>query len=94
MELSLKAEQKQILSQKMIQSAEILQMTAAQLEEYLNEQELENPVLELTEKEPEKFDRGELEKYQWICAHDEQNHGAMASRRLPLRVFTLPPTCN
>ena len=73
MELSLKAEQKQILSQKMIQSAEILQMTAAQLEEYLNEQELENPVLELTEKEPEKFDRGELEKYQWICAHDEQN---------------------
>lgn len=73
MELSLKAEQKQILSQKMIQSAEILQMTAAQLEEYLNEQELENPVLELTEKAPERFDRGELEKYQWICAHDEQN---------------------
>lgn len=73
MELSLKTEQKQILSQKMIQSAEILQMAAAQLEEYLNEQVLENPVLELTEKEPERFDRGELEKYQWICSHDEQN---------------------
>lgn len=73
MELSLKTEQKQLLSQKMIQSAEILQMTAVQLEEYLNEQELENPVMELTEKAPEKFDRGELEKYQWICAHDEQN---------------------
>lgn len=64
MELSLKTEQKQILSQKMIQSAEILQMTAVQLEEYLNERVLENPVLELTEKTPESFDKGELEKYQ------------------------------
>ena len=73
MELSLKAEQKQILSQKMIQSAEILQMASAQLEEYLNEQVLENPVMELTERAPEEFDNGELEKYQWICAHDEQN---------------------
>ena len=73
MELSLKTEQKQVLSHKMIQSAEILQMTAAGLEEYLNEQALENPVLELSEKRPEEFDRKELEKYQWICAHDEQN---------------------
>lgn len=73
MELSLKAEQKQILSQKMIQSTEILQMAAARLEEYLNEQSLENPVMELTERAPEEFDHGELEKYQWICAHDEQN---------------------
>ena len=32
MELSLKAEQKQILSQKMIQSTEILQMAAARLD--------------------------------------------------------------
>ena len=53
MELSLKTEQKQVLSHKMIQSAEILQMTAAGLEEYLNEQALENPVLELSEKRPE-----------------------------------------
>lgn len=73
MELSLKAEQKQILSQKMIQSAEILQMASAQLEEYLNEQALENPVMELSERAPEEFDNRELEKYQWICAHDEQN---------------------
>ena len=73
MELSLKTEQKQVLSHKMIQSAEILQMTAAGLEEYLNEQALENPVLELSEKRPEEFDHKELEKYQWICAHDEQN---------------------
>lgn len=73
MEVSLKTEQKQTLSHKMIQSSEILSMAASQLEEYLNEQVLENPVLELTEKPPEQFDRGELEKYQWICSHDEQN---------------------
>lgn len=73
MEISLKLEQKQILSKKMIQSAEILQMASVRLEEYLMEQSLENPVLELTEREPEEFDHGELEKYQWICAHDEQN---------------------
>lgn len=73
MDMILKTEQRQILSQKMIQSSDILQMAAAQLEEYLNEQALENPVLELTERPPEQFDNGELEKYQWICSHDEQN---------------------
>lgn len=73
MELKLSTEQKQVLSQKMIQSSEILQMAAARLSEYLNEQSLENPVMELTEKQPEQIDKRELEKYQWICSHDEQN---------------------
>lgn len=76
-ELSLKTEQKQILSQKMIQSAEILQMASAELGEYLNEQSLENPVLELTEpkppEEPAPGENRELEKYQWLSTHDEQN---------------------
>lgn len=77
MELSLKTEQKQILSRKMIQSAEILQMASAELEQYLNDQSLENPVLELTEpkpaEQPVSGENKELEKYQWISAHDEQN---------------------
>lgn len=73
MEIILTTEQKQILSQKMIQSSEILQMASSQLNEYLNEQLLENPVMELTETQPEQFDKKELEKYQWICSHDEQN---------------------
>lgn len=73
MEILLSTEQKQILSQKMIQSSEILQMASAQLSEYLNEQLLENPVMELTERQPEQFEKKEVEKYQWICSHDEQN---------------------
>jgi RNA polymerase sigma-54 factor len=73
MELSLRNEQKQLLSPKMIQSAEILQMTAADLEQYLNEQMLENPVLELKEKQSEPLNNRELETYLWISSHDEQN---------------------
>ncbi len=73
MRLSAVNQQKQVVSQKMIQAAEILQMTSAQLDEYLSEKSLENPVLELGEKPIEEFDHKELEKYQWISAHDEQN---------------------
>lgn len=73
MELSLHTEQKQLVSQKMIQSLDILQMAAAQLKEYMETQLLENPVMELDEKHPEQFDKKELEKYQWISSHDEQN---------------------
>lgn len=73
MALQLNTEQKQILSQKMIQSTKILQMTAAQLEEYLNELSMENPLLDLVQKQPEDFNDKELEKYQWLSSHDEQN---------------------
>lgn len=73
MALELKQEQKQILSQKMIQSASILQMSAADLEEYLNEQSLENPVIDLVQKTPEKDPEKDSETYQWIQSHDEQN---------------------
>lgn len=73
MPLTLSTEQKQVLSQKMIQSATILQMTAVQLENYLNELSMENPVLELNQKQPEEFNDEEMEKYQWLRSHDEQN---------------------
>lgn len=73
MALELKQEQKQILSQKMIQSASILQMSSADLEEYLNEQSMENPVIDLVQKAPEKDSEKESETYQWIQTHDEQN---------------------
>lgn len=48
MKIELKTEQKLALSAKMIQSTEILQMTALDLTEYLNEMALENPVIDLT----------------------------------------------
>lgn len=73
MALTLNTEQKQILSQKMIQSANILQMTATQLEQYLNDLSMENPVLDLVQKQPEEFNDKELEKYQWLRSHDDQN---------------------
>lgn len=76
MELSMRLEQKQILSQRMIQSAEILQMASAELEEYLTEQSMENPVMELAAQKPAAepvSEHKELDKYQWISSHDEQN---------------------
>ena len=47
MKISLELAQKQILSQKMIQSVEILQMNAQELNEYLNEVSLENPAIDI-----------------------------------------------
>ena len=44
MDLKLQTRQTQTLSQRMIQSAEILQMTAQELNTYINETALENPV--------------------------------------------------
>ena len=51
MELSLQVQQKQILSQKMQQSVEILQMNAVTLSEYIREFAEENP-LALTQSAP------------------------------------------
>ncbi|MEI3338759.1 MAG: hypothetical protein V8R80_01395 [Eubacterium sp.] len=47
MELKMDISQKQILSQHMVQSMEILQMSAQELESYIENLALENPVIEL-----------------------------------------------
>ena len=47
MELSTTQQQRQMLSQQTIQSANILQMTAQELYTYLQETALENPVMEI-----------------------------------------------
>lgn len=47
MELSLTNEQKQILGEQMLLSMKLLQMSAAELDEYLRELSLENPLLEV-----------------------------------------------
>jgi len=58
----LRQEQKQILSQRMIQSMEILQLTTLQLEERINQELENNPLLELStelrENTPETEDGG------------------------------------
>lgn len=59
MELKQELKLKQTLSQKMIQSASILQMGQMELREYIEEVALENPVVDLEERDPEN---GRLEE--------------------------------
>ena len=75
MELSLQMQQKQILSQKMQQSVEILQMNAVALSEYIREFAEENPLVEWNEeKEPVQQENTELlQKLEWLEEADEQN---------------------
>lgn len=73
MDFTVNTEQKQTVSHKIIQSSTILQMTSAQLEQYLNEQAMENPVLELTCAQPDEQSCRSSETYDWISSHDEQN---------------------
>lgn len=79
-------EQKTVLSQKMIQSAKILQMDVQELETYVQQQALENPLIDLEEMEkgisgslygdPDSI-RDEREEFrrklEWLNRTDEQN---------------------
>lgn len=74
MELKVQISQTQVLSQKMIQSAEILQMSSQELENYMKELALENPVVDL-EEQTDSTDRDEelKRKIEWLESSDEQN---------------------
>ena len=77
MDLKMEVTQTLGLSQRMIQSTEILQMSAQELDTYLKELAVENPVVDIEEK----FDKsGESErdaelqkKLEWLASSDEQN---------------------
>ena len=56
MELKMELSQKQVLSQHMVQSMEILQMSAQELEGYIEKLALENPVIELADSSQSKAD--------------------------------------
>ncbi|KXL54038.1 RNA polymerase sigma-54 factor [Anaerotignum neopropionicum] len=75
MDLSLQLAQKQILSQRMQQSVEILQMNTITLSEYMNELTQENPLLEWQEAPMEQPARDDklLCKLEWLKEADEQN---------------------
>ncbi|MGN1230744.1 MAG: hypothetical protein ACI4TP_02490, partial [Anaerotignum sp.] len=75
MELSLQLQQKQVLSQKMQQSVEILQMNALALSEYAKELAEENPLLEWSEEEGTTEIQKEklLQRLEWLEEADEQN---------------------
>ena len=65
--------QKQILSQRMQQSAEILQMGMITLCEYMQNVAIENPVIEWDETSNEQEYDKVLKKLEWLDATDEQN---------------------
>ena len=80
MELKQELKLKQTLSQKMIQSANILQMGQIELKEYIEEMALENPVVDLEEREPENGrleENGELNekirRLEELASLDRQN---------------------
>ncbi|MCD8069485.1 MAG: RNA polymerase factor sigma-54 [Lachnospiraceae bacterium] len=74
MDMKLSTTQRQTLSSRMIMSAEILQMNNQELENFIKEQEMENPLVEIehiTEEEDRSSDI--LRKLEWLNAADEQN---------------------
>ena len=68
MDMELRPSQKQTVTHQMIQSSEILQMNNMELEIYLQNLALENPLLDF-EEPPEEDER----KKEWLNALDEQN---------------------
>ena len=77
MDVLLEQKQVQKLSPQMIQSMEILQMGTAELQEYVEELLLENPVLE-REESPAQEEAGSLllGRLEWLAARSSRERGA------------------
>ena len=75
--------QKQTVTQQMVQTASILQMTTQELEQYLQEQALENPVMEMEEaSQPDLPQQTELQrKIDWLEETDYQNRSYYQEER-------------
>ncbi len=73
MSIRLEQTQKQTVSQKMIQSVSVLQMSTQELADYIKEVTLENPVLDFDERIPEDKEQERLKKLEWLASLDEQN---------------------
>lgn len=76
MELKIDLSQKQVLSQHMVQSMEILQMNAHELESYIEKLALENPVIELPDSvsiQPDSRADDLQRKLDWLESTDLQN---------------------
>jgi RNA polymerase sigma-54 factor len=74
MDLKLQVKQTQTLSQRMIQSAEILQMTSQELNTYINELALENPVIDIVEPPAGNQQKESIEEQQWLNSFNEENY--------------------
>ena len=74
MDLKLQVKQTQTLSQRMIQSAEILHMTSQELNTYINELALENPVIDIVEPPTAEEQRESIEQQDWLNSFNEENY--------------------
>ena len=81
MDLKLQVKQSQILSQRMIQSAEILQMTSQELNTYVNDLALENPVIDIVEPVAGNDQKESIEQQQWLNSFNEVQNHALYRRR-------------
>ena len=68
--------QVQKLTQQLLQSVELLQLSTVELEAYIQELALENPMVEPEERVPAELDRGEelIGRLRWLEDNDRQNH--------------------
>lgn len=73
MDLKLEARQTQAMSQRMIQSNEILQMNAQELNTYITELALENPVIDMT-RPAAPGEQESIEQQQWLNSFNEENY--------------------
>lgn len=81
MDIQMSLEQKLALSQRMIQSAQILQMSAQELEQYVQDLALENPVIDIAQTPPLTDEAAEkLRKYEWLNSLDAQNSSTYYQR--------------
>ncbi len=78
--LKLEQKQTQALSNKMIESLQVLQMSRGELEERIEDLYAENPLLELDERgeaAPQHPGAESLRKLEWLARFDEQNSAYM-----------------
>lgn len=73
MNYQLEMKQKQALSHKMIQSAEILQMSAQELEAYIGEIAMENPIIDIEDWNSLLNDDEYQKKIEWLNQIEEHN---------------------
>lgn len=94
MDLKISLEQKQVLSQRMIQSVEILQMNVQELDHFLKELTLENPLVELEDNRDTPPQKSDMQrKLEWLEAADEQNrvyYGQECEEEQERDVWNLP----
>lgn len=84
MELILEQKQQQKLSAQMIQSMEVLQMSTLELQEYVEELLLENPVLEREDACSQEEGSELLHKLEWLAANSRQGRHSRSDRSLEL----------